>query len=258
MQGPESVDSPVPGRPFIPPILGWALLLGLLVHLAGFFLFRVISNPLPDHERHAAFVSLLDEASFGGDVGLEEQALLFDTAPLFIPGRWSAASAILPFRVEYGAEGFSDIEPKMDVLSRLRPNRIALYERDAIEKPEDLLALQYVDLFRHFGQADPPVVALDRWQPIAEISFVVGTNRSARAAKLPLVLDVEPVGGQLLSKRPVVYLIGMYAAGMPHGAPSLKQSSGVDEIDAAVMEWLLRPSTLASLPAGYLEVRCYL
>ena len=66
----------------LPSVFWGVLLVGLGVHLLGFFMFRVSSNALPKRIEAPAFVAF---ASFGDGEGAEElveQSMLFDSAPL--------------------------------------------------------------------------------------------------------------------------------------------------------------------------------
>jgi len=246
------------GHSFFTPVLRLALLLGVLLHLSGFLLFRVISNPLPDEDDTPAYVSYINTDSLGDAAGLGEQAMLFDSAPLFIPGRWSAASSILPKQLYTQPKTFPDFEPEINIGTELKPERIELFDVVAVDGPEDLLDLRFWSHFEYFGQGDPEMVALEEWNAMAEVRVVSSPDPHARVGKLALSLDVDTPNQRSLSARPVVFYLGISAPGIPIGRPILKQSSGVEEIDSEALEWLLRVETLSSLPSGYLEVRCYL
>ena len=75
----------------ISPLLQLALLLGVLFHLVGFLIFRVVSSPLPDRALSQPYVEYVSAGSLASDRELEEQLALFDSSPLFIPTRWNAA-----------------------------------------------------------------------------------------------------------------------------------------------------------------------
>lgn len=244
-------------RHLISPVLHLALLLGVLAHLSGFLLFRVISNPLPDRVVEPAFVSFIDADSLVDDVGLEEQATLFDSAPLFIPGRWSASSLETTGQDIGFGQVFPDFEPALDILGELKPGPISLFDGFEVKGPEDLLELRFWDLLQGFGQGEAEVVPFVDWEALAEVR-VIGGPSEAPARAQSLTWNAGSLEALFVSERPVVFLLGMSAPGIAIGAPTLKQSSGVDEIDSAAREWLLNPATLSNLPEGFLEVRCFL
>ena len=105
----------------VSPVLRIALLLGIAVHLAGFLIFRVVSNPLPDREPAAAFVQFLSTGLMAGDADLEEKAILFDSAPLFIPTRWNASSRIFT-GIGVVDRQLPDFEPAIDLTADLQPS----------------------------------------------------------------------------------------------------------------------------------------
>ncbi|MEO0508280.1 MAG: hypothetical protein AAF065_00290 [Verrucomicrobiota bacterium] len=240
------------------PVLRWALLLGVLVHLAGFWLFRVVSNSLPERLDQPPFLSFLDDQSLIDDVGLEEQAMLFDTAPLFIPGYWSAASAALPQQLNPASNVFSDFEPEIDLLAELQPPRIFLSGDFEVEEPEDLLDLRFWRLFQHFGQRDTIAPAFENWEAFAEVEVIDSSGANTGDEVRTYSVDFEPSVTVSVAERPVIFHLGVSMPGLPIGRPVMKQSSGVNEVDVAAERWLLRPDVLGSMPAGYLEVRCYL
>ena len=65
------------------PLLRVALLLGVVIHLAAFWGFRVASVPLPAPESSGSFICYAPETNFvsGGELG--EQAMLFDSCLLY-------------------------------------------------------------------------------------------------------------------------------------------------------------------------------
>lgn len=241
----------------ISPLLKIALLLGLLAHLSGFFIFGINSISLPSSEEGAAFISLVPSGVGGDGAKLMEQASLFDSAPLFIPGEWNAASRVLPPHIFQDWQASADFEPDLDLLElmeELRPDRLSLPEVAGVDQPSDLLDLRFWDLFRSFGQAEAQVERRESWAALAEVS-ILGRNE-AYSSDFRFRLQTSLSSDQFGS-RPVIFFVNMYAPGMPLGAPLLNQSSGSDALDAEAREWLIRPETLAKLPAGVLKVRIF-
>ena len=73
---------------------------GVCVHLVGFLIFRVVSNPLPTREGISPFVQYVSPGTLLSGAALEERAALFDSAPLFVPGKWNASHNLRPLSRE--------------------------------------------------------------------------------------------------------------------------------------------------------------
>lgn len=238
----------------VAPMLRIALLLGVLVHVAGFFFFRVISNPLPSRSDYPAFIALLSADQSGGDAELTEQASLFDSAPLFIPGEWSSAAQVFPVRMAQDSQVFPDYQPNLELLNELKPVKLSALTIADVREPADLLDLRFWDLFEAFGESSTPVVELGRGGAVAVVRIMAGGDGASADADLRYEVELE---SDSFGLRPVVFYLSMSAPGLPMGNPVLRQSSGSESLDADAMAWLLRPATLASLPAGYLEIRIF-
>ena len=244
------------GSRHISPLLRLALLLGVLVHLAGFFFFRVISNPLPTRAEESAYITLISKETEGGKAELIEQASLFDSAPLFIPGEWSTASGVFSSRTvqDMHMQVFPDYEPEIELLDEVRPVRMSLPRVAALERPSDLLDLRFWDLFAYFGEKEIQIEAPDPWTSVAVITVLSGGGDYPEQSEV--LLEIE-TGLEEFGQRPVAIVLNMTAPGLPIGAPVLKQSSGSEVLDSEVLGWLGRPGTLAKLPAGLLEIRVF-
>ncbi len=231
------------------PVLRISLLLGVCVHLAGFLVFRVISNPLPTRDQTAPFVQYVSPGSMMSGPELEEQAVLFDSAPLFIPGRWNAAHNLNPPSRDRVLLRFPSYDPEMDPASTLLPESLPLGQSYAVREPMDLLALRYWDLFRGFALGEAVPVAFEATGSFAEVRSATGR-----------VLSRLPVALEMLSTQavqPVSYFLRVEASGRVLGRPTLSASSGDSAFDAAVYTWLIGPGVAARLPVGFLEIRVY-
>lgn len=238
----------------ISPLLRLALLLGILVHLAGFFIFRVVSSPLPVSEDRNAFVAYVSTDEAEDEVNGIGQASLFDSAPLFIPTEWTSVSNVYNVRDEEEWQVFPEFEPGIDLASEVRPTRLSLSFIDSVNQPVDLLDLRFWNLFSHLGQIESKPVTSPAWQSFASVK-VLGSKEPHKAnAEIPLDMNLSDLSTMPL---PVVIYLSMAAPSLPAGAPLLESSSGSDEVDKQVLEWLARPSTLAKLPAGFLELRIF-
>jgi hypothetical protein len=236
----------------VSPVLRLALLLGLALHLAGFLFFRVISSPLPDRAETRPFVVYVSADSLASDTELEEQAALFDSAPLFIPTRWNASQAA-PVDSRDAARGqFPKFEPEIHLLRELQPSGLLVAHDSNVDTPIDLLASRFWRFFSGFAQSSDSLVALPDSHPVAEIS-VLG---DPMAGGMSLAAELDYTTAAPVS-HPVLYYIRVSGSGAVLGAPTLGRSSGNETFDRAAAEWLREAEVLAQLPRGYLSITVF-
>ena len=236
----------------VSPLLRLALLLGVALHLAGFLCFRVISNSLPERAATRPFVQYVSADSLAHDAELEEQAALFDSAPLFMPTRWNA-SQISPVNLRDAARGqFPEFEPEINLLRELQPSSLLVACDLNVNAPIDLLASRFWRFFSGFAQSPDALVVLPDSLPVAEIWVL----DDPVAATLSLSADLSFTTAVPIA-RPVLYYLRVSAGGVLLGAPALGRSSGNEAFDAAAAEWLGRPVVRAQLPQGYLSITVF-
>lgn len=240
------------------PALRVGLLAGVLVHVFGFFFFRVISNPLPSPEQNQPFIKYVSGLREITEDGMLEQASLFDSAPLFIPGEWSSSSGILKPRIDSEWEVFPDIPLQVDrqsLLVETRPERLTLPQVAEVTKPMDLLGLQFWDVFESFGQSfNEPLETGEEWRSLAVVRVL--SENSGNPPDSSLRLEIDSALAQS-AVRPMRFFVTLSAAGLLLGQPVIDQFSGSDIVDQEILQWFLRPETLARLPQGYLEVQVF-
>ena len=248
----EKVDSPKQGGAgrLLSPLLFSVLVAGVIVHLAGFLAFQIVSNPLPESAESPPLLEYLSERAFSGEAELEEQAILFDSAPLFVPTRWSASTGM------FGQRGssqrvFPEYEPAIDLVEDLEPVALVVDPVDDLQEPEDLLASRYWDFFGGFARGGDLPVALPGGGAMAEVRLLDGPEETM--LRLPLLI----ASGGMAAARPALFLVRVDASGRLTGRPRLAQSSGAEEFDQAALGWLRSPGPAARLPAGYLSVRVF-
>ncbi len=230
-------------------ILCISLILGLVVHLTGFLIFRIRTVSLPSREDSGAFVEYVSAQSMNGASELEEQAMLFDSAPLFIPTRWNAAQDVYVVGNRQISGEFHDFEPEIDLMVSLELEKFLLADNTQIREPVDLLASRYWEFFKDFGYSHDAIVPFSDPQSVATVR-VAGEMR----------MELHPqLKGDAFSDvlEPVIYYLGMAPSGRTLGGPALARSSGNQSFDRAVSDWLTIPSVLAQLPSGYLEIKVY-
>ena len=224
--------------------------LGVSAHLVGFLIFRVVSNPLPTREGIPPFVQYVLPGTLLSGEALEEQAALFDSAPLFVPGKWNASHNLRPLSRERTLLSFDAYgEPRVDFSSDLISKGLPLGLNFAVTEPADLLDLRYWDLFGVIGQTAPVIEQLEVTSVFVEVRTLEGR-----------VAQIVPVELALLSMQaiqPTTYFLGVEAGGRVLGRPTLSVSSGDTAFDTAAYTWLVESGFTAGLPAGFFEIRVY-
>lgn len=222
------------------------------LHLLVLLLFRMGSNYLPDSEPSKPYVTFVSEKSFAKDVELEEYAMLFDSAPLFIPTRWNASQLVEVDFESVSLGQFPEFEPKIELLSELQPNGLLIADNYRVNKPSDLLASRFWRFFEGFGQSTETVQAFEQTVPVAEVS-VIGKSLNPAVS---LEVDLESAASFSIP-RPVSYTVRRLNEGLIWGTPTLVETSGNEAFDRSVARWLQRPDVLAQLPVGYLSIRVF-
>jgi hypothetical protein len=238
------------------PLLRWLLLLGILVHLAGFMLFRVSSNPLPSSEPKQPFVVFLSGSSMEEGAALEARASLFDSAPLFVPGRWSASTRVQPDFAASAVPGFPEYLPAISLVDELQPALELELEVAPVESPEDLLQLRFMRLLGTLGRRDAEPIPLEPWEPRARVRVLDASLQTALAPEAETLLPLPPALGPE-SLRPIILQCTIGSDGRLLSAPLLVQSSGNEAVDRAALDWVVSPAVLARLPAGLLELELF-
>lgn len=239
------------GVRFMSPVLMGALLAGVMVHLAGFLIFRITSNPLPTRDDRAAFVRYVSASSMAGDLALEEQAQLFDSAPLFIPTQWNAAQSVSLMPQNRVDERFPEFEPDIRLIGELHSSSLPLGAEEVVSTPADLLKSRYWSFFAEFGQAEVNLISYPTAGHFAEV-VVVGSGDQALTLESPLKFtDTSAV------PEPVTLFLRVSNRGLYVGEPVVSQTSGNTAFDRAAQEWLRQSKTVGQLPAGYLWIKVY-
>lgn len=246
----ESVSGGRASGKLLSPFLWMALVGGLLVHIAGFLIFQIVTHSLPEKREAPPLLEYLSERAFSGEVELEEQAILFDSAPLFVPTRWSASYGLFAER-RTDSWAFPEYEPEIRLLEDLEPVALVVDSINGVREPEDLLDARYWDFFDGFSAGGEPAKPLPTSGPVAEIQVM----HTSRLIKQSAPLSLEP--GVRLAEQPALFYLRVDASGEQISQPRLAESSGVDAFDRAARQWLERSVMTANLPVGYLSVRVF-
>ncbi len=231
------------------------VLLGMVVHLAGFLLLRIEMATAPSLTVIPPFVSWVSVEANADDNLFHEQSLLMDTSVLFIPrpARFDALQWNTPERGY--AMRFQPIEPniRMDTIESVR--NIGLSERYAITRPEDLLANRFWRLFDRIGFTDlsapkapsatPAGFRISHWQSHA--------NPEERVAeRLPPFGDRR---GRLLAA-PAEMVLHVDERGLIGRPVRLTEPGNREFIDSAQL-WLSQPFLHYQLPPGSYSIRIF-
>ncbi len=178
-----------------------------------------------------------------------EQALLFDTAPIFIPTPWNAVQQKQVREPLAIPAALKDFEPRLDLLSQM--SAAAALEPDSgfVESPRDMLGSRFVKLYGGNLELPETMESFDDATPTAYYR-----NGSSRWQPLPMLPDLDPVG---VLVNPVTFYININKSRVLLGLPRLASGSGLVAFDRAARAWLSSPEVLALLPVGYSEVVVY-
>lgn len=236
----------------IPLLLKVILWFAIVVHILVFTLFRLSSNYPSTREYDRPYVTFVSEDSLAKDAEFEEYAMLFDSAPLFVPTVWNA-SRLVEVDFENASLGkLPEFEPKIELFNELEPASLLGADNYKIEKPSDLLASRFWRFFEGFGNSAERLLPFEPTKPVAEISVIDKSPDSFTT----ITVDLEPAASFVLP-RPVSFMIRKSNDGLIRGTPTLTETSGNEVFDQSVARWLQRPDVLAKLPVGYLLVRVF-
>lgn len=241
---------------------GWwlAVLLGLASHLLFLLLLNPVFPALVPEELGRMPVALAPEGALETSEIMREQALLMDSAPLFLPTSWNASTTMPPprrprtpmelaqaFPPETGLPGRPE-EALGLVASSPGPEAL---RRTILEGPE-LLLEAYGKTF--VSEASP--LEGDTDPGLAPVFFVRVERLDSPAIPaelLPLDLARRSEGDGLL-RAPVVVLLDLESAGVPSTLPILVSSSGDPEWDRRVIDRLGERRFQRSLGQGYFRL----
>ncbi len=233
-------------------VLLLALLAGILLHLAGFLIFRVVYRELPASDTARPFVSYHPWAEDTDAAGAawKERAALLDSAPLFIPTRWNAgAGEALPSGGP-APDVFTPFPPAIDLIAALEPARLFAPGNGGVAQPRNLLDSRFWSFFAQFATDPEPVRPIPQGGPVA----VVDTFDDGLP---PLRLPVDLPADVLLAVTKAAAFQLRLGWGEIVVEPVLLDSSGSDEFDQAARAWLQTPEVRARLPAGLLRISVF-
>lgn len=240
-------------RNLLSPIIIVTLMVGVGVHLVGYFGIEIVWRPIEKVSYPEPYIQIeSDDRSTRSRVE-QEYALLHDSAPLFVPTRWNYLS-----RSEYA--GYS--LPEYGVLFDAFPARISVASIDynafvsdsnrPIRRIEDVLAFSEETFFEGFGVQDTYSQRSEslRLRSAAYAIYSIGSGEAVDSGDLaPESLP----GLNRIEWRPVEMLLVVNNIGMV-GRPLPVSSSGSESIDRQLSDWLIQSGLVTQLPPGYYRV----
>ena len=226
-----------------------AVFLGICLHIFGYLAFRAVPKPILIKEESSPFVQYVSSQGLLEGSALDEHAVLFDSAPLFIPGQWNSAhkfeppSRVLPF------SSFSAYEPEISFSEALLLDDLPSRQSYPVNSPVDLLAWRYWDLFRGFGGEVMDIQELESTGSFMEVCFLNGEVLRVLPVRIDLV--------SMMAEQPAKYYLRIDGSGRSIGRPALASSSGDVAFDGAAYTWIVESGLSAGLPAGLFKMSIY-
>lgn len=230
-----------------------AILGGLAVHI-GIFYFILIEVPAPQPlPQDPVQVEYLGDLGVQANTAVREQALLQDSAPLFMPTRWNLVSQMGDVAsLREATEVFAPYPPEL-TLPDSSPGAFPA-NVDSSRLRELILPRSPAFYLSRYGRqpvAQPPALQSDLSalaRPLAG-SFPQQVNSTT----LPESLKAQAPETLWAPFQIYLQLVG----GMPSGRPVIAQSSGFSEWDQALQAFIGSLDYTRSLQSGYYRITVY-
>jgi hypothetical protein len=227
----------------------WPIALGVAAFAVAAHIAMLVFLPLEPVSREQSkpresFVSL-DQPGKGGDM-TREQAMLLDSAPLFLPTRWSTAQIGDVDKGTFKADFFNAF-PQEITLSADNI-RVSTLRDNSGGQPDDQLGPERI--MPSLG-GDAGSVARMKLPPRGAFFEVrrVSDGQTVLSGTFPA--PVPDAVGSLW--QPVEMWVRIVQTGVL-GQPLLAAGSGVEDLDAALRGLVSRSESVALLPPGYYSV----
>ncbi len=227
------------------PALVATVLLATVAHAGALLLFDVAPPPPPPPTPPAPFMHMARRE--GPSDVLRDQALLLDSAPLFLPTPWSTAPAVQESVETLPDPNLFEAFPDEVTLAveNMRPNGPVAGPTQRI----DILQYGALDPVTGLGQGQDDVRPL----PARSASFEIRRMESGS-----LVASGDINGAAALTQAPLLwqpaqFLVRVTPEGVM-GLPLMAQGSGSDAIDDVLRGLVAASPRLDSLPPGYYSV----
>ena len=230
------------------PLARIAIIAGVGIHLAGFLLIEIVSEPEAVADFPPAMVQFVDLAEGSSHPIFREQAVFYDSAPLFLPTAWNYSSTVGGQMRRQGNASIFRAYPENITLGGPELQPVAGTESLDVEKPLDALKEEYWDFFPDFGK-EIGVSSASSGPPGSLIIVDFRTGETVHSATLPE--ELRELADQHFW--PVQFLLNVDATG-PVGEALMLQGSGIESVDVALRAYVNRPFFTSGLGAGYYKV----
>ncbi|MFO7726240.1 MAG: hypothetical protein R6V45_11890 [Oceanipulchritudo sp.] len=237
------------------PLLPIALLtvvLGLVAHVGVFFFFRIERPSVPESAAEPTVMEFVGDLDRGRDPVLREQALLRDSAPVFMPTRWNLASemagvASLRESTEVFASFPAHIRLPDEVPESLDPDpEPFLFSQLLPEDPQFYLSL----LGRNEAISGGGSPSRPSWK-----AERIGRDAVVVKEDNPLPAVLEAVRPEALWN-PAQFFLQIHE-GKAVGVPLIARSTGFTEWDQALQDYAGSLEFYARLEDGYYRITIY-
>lgn len=232
------------------PLALAAIFGGAAVHALAVMLVRVPDPTVPVPADATPLVRWVEDT--GSDARVREQAMLFDSAPLFVPTVWNSASAIDDVAsLEEQAELYGVFPPRLRIDETDAPTGelAARFRPPDVDPLRDMRMLRGTEGFGKGAEVSERVPAPQPVRILVEALTGGGDAAELRLALPEIVAGIIPEG---LWETPVFFV----DAGLTGvvGPPVLARSSGIEELDSGLRRHLAGRDFARRLEAGYYRV----
>ncbi len=231
------------------PLARVALVLGIGVHLAGFLLFRVVSDPVCAEEAPRPFIVWSGPEEGSGNIVRREQSLLLDSEALFLPTPLNARGDNNSQRLLSPGAALLETNTPLPVTESLAWAERAENERTEPLSFKELLVSYARDSVTTYGQAGLPEPVEASETVRVEVRDAT-TGRSLGEYSLETGEAVLPVPTE---PEPLEYMLYRAGAGNIGSLLPLTPAAGGDAGKAWARE-IERAGWESSLPQGYYRI----
>lgn len=226
---------------------------GILLHVAFFALApleQTPQNPMPAQRPFVRVVSA--ETAEAAAQALQEQSLLLDSAPLFLPTRLNHSQTPAPLPIPDPAPLFKDYAPRiaLNAATLLPPSPWQTETVDTLKQTAER-SLLAVELTAPFQIWQEPVPLPE--QPATGACEIreAGTGELRLLLPWPEAILSHPAAGEL--RQPAQFQLVVQHRS--HAAqPLVIRGTGSENLDLLLLQFLQRPEVAAQLPNGYYMV----
>lgn len=232
------------------PIGVIAILGGIFAHVGIFLVLQIEAPEAPSGNRDDSGIRYLGDLGVRSDPVLSQQALLLDSAPLFMPTQWNLASRMEEVAsLREATEVFSPFTPLLALpRAHPEPEMLQLGSKPPVER---LIPEGPAFVLARLGRSPVPDPA-DPWPASAFDVVLLGEDGPATMSPIPIPGSLK--GGAPKSLWTPAQLFFQMVNGQPAGLPILAKSSGFPEWDRRLQAHIHSPAFYRYLEDGYFRI----